>query len=134
MTKVEKIIADIDRHVMVCGGRIVSSDDPVRANIAWACLKCQKEWTMPIKEFKLVGHWPEWVYEYADEGIDHEGDVLARRAALESGLNRAGSLRVWREQKEYDVHDCAADVMTAFLQSIATLGGYHVPIDEREEC
>ena len=126
MTKLEKIIEEIDEHVISCGGQILSVDDPLKRRAGWKCMGCGRDFEIKLPDMKQgLSSIPEDLRKFFLSG---DGRIeLAKR------FSSGGRLFIWDEQKEYDVHDCAADVMTAFCQSLASVGGYPVPLDERPE-
>lgn len=52
MTKLEEIIEEADEHNILCGGQILSSDDPVNGKIGWACVVCHMRFEMLIQDIK----------------------------------------------------------------------------------
>lgn len=98
MTKLEKIIAEIDEHVMGCGGQILAADSRTERFLGWCCLECGERWKLPIDDFKKIGRFPEWVYEHAQQAPDHPGRVIRDRIELDKALSRAGVVRMWKEE------------------------------------
>ena len=54
MSPLEKIFDSIREHNGVCGGTIVSRDDPKNLHIGWVCAACCRNWFVCLSDVRMM--------------------------------------------------------------------------------